>query len=93
MSDGGEIGALHCNDVVLYSYQVLIGSSLPLYVGEVHDNLIRSDELPQLLTRLKYAFRLGEDAESKMGIGPFHHIHVDGGVMIDIVCANVQLQR
>jgi hypothetical protein len=89
MRDGGAVGSLVCSGVVVFAYHTLSESSLPHYVGEVNHARVLSHEVPTLLAGLRYGWR-GGAAVTPEG-GELQHVHIEGWVVIDIVCDGVRL--
>lgn len=80
MTDGGAVGFIVCSGLVLFSYQLSPGDELPQYVGEVDYVPVEGVAVEALLNRLNYGFR------SDPPFPKCHHIHIDGGLSVDIVC-------
>ena len=91
MSDGGSAGSIACTEIIVFSYQALQGSRLPLYVGEVNRSLLSKDEQLTLLQRLHYSFQNLDAGASSINVSQFHHIYIEGGeVAIEFICAGSQ---
>lgn len=91
MSDGGSVGSLICDGVTVFDYRTLPGNGLPQYVGEVNHALIASNEVPALLDSLRYSFSESNGHKSIRHADAVHHVHIEGGVVIEIVCEEVKL--
>lgn len=89
--DGGAVGSLTCTGVVVFTYHTLPASSLPQYVGEVDHATVSPEEVPTLLERLCYGFTGPRGGPAIPGDSQVHHVHIEGGLVIDIVCNDVQL--
>lgn len=90
MSDGSAVGTIICSGVVTFTYQAPIGVALPAYVGAVTDELVSGDAASTLLQRLRYGFKDDRLGEPKVDAGEFHHVHIEGGIIVEIVCEQVQ---
>jgi hypothetical protein len=93
MSDGGAVGSLVCNGLVVFAYQTAPGSGLPQYVGEVNHALVSGDGASALLQRLRYDFKDSRGGALIPDAVQIHHVCIEGGVSIEIVCAEVRLVR
>ncbi|HWZ59310.1 MAG TPA: hypothetical protein VNW46_10060 [Gemmatimonadaceae bacterium] len=89
MHDGGAVGSLVCRGVVVFAYHTRPESSLPEYVGEMNHTAVLSRDVPTLLAGLRYSWH-GGAAVTPEG-GALQHVHIEGGLVIDIVCDGVQL--
>jgi hypothetical protein len=85
MSDGAGIGSLVCTGVIAFAYHTYEGGGLPQYVGEVDRASVTPEAVPALLERLRYGFNGPIDGDQ------FYHVHIEGGLVIDIVCTEAQL--
>lgn len=91
MGDGRLVGSIVCTGLVVFSYHTVPGSELPQYVGEVNDTLISAEEVRVLLQRLCYGFEKSYERTKIPIADQAHHVHIEGGVVLEIVCTEVKL--
>lgn len=87
MSDGAVVGTLTCVGVAFFSCSNDPDCTLPQYVGEVTCTPIanRKDAL-SLLNKLGYGYSDPSGIELVEVTAELFHVHLEGGLMIDVVC-------
>jgi|AraplaCL_Cvi_mCL_1032061.scaffolds.fasta_scaffold44908_1 hypothetical protein len=90
MSDGGEIGTLRCNGVVLFTYCTVPDEGLPHYVGEVNHSVLRRGQAQAFLAGCG---RFNPDAVVQYDNEQLHHVEMAGSMSITVLCSSVEFQR
>jgi hypothetical protein len=86
MRNGNEAGTLVCSGLVFFAYHADPDDLLPQYVGEVNRTEIPHVDAWALLRRLGYRYT-GVAGEAPFpNQGKLHHIHIEGGIIVEIVC-------
>jgi hypothetical protein len=83
MSDGAAVGALVCVGVIAFTYRDALECALPAYIGKVDHTLITAPNAGGLLERLGIRVDMGRLPVE------IHHVRVEGGLDIEIVCRAV----
>ncbi len=95
MQDGGLVGFIECEDVLLFNYHnVMDAEGLAIYVGHVDVDELVGDAARTTLAKLGFGFRdsLGRTGTTESGV--IQHLHVEGGeVSIDLCCGQYHLTR
>jgi hypothetical protein len=92
MRDGQEAGIISCSGLILFNYHAP-ESALPEYVGEVNHSVVPSDEVLPLLDRLHYGFTVSLGVKVRPEGSDVHYIHIEGALIVDIVCEVMRFAR
>jgi hypothetical protein len=92
MRDGQEAGIISFSGLILFNYHAPEGA-LPEYVGEVNHAVVPSDEVLPLLDRLHYGFTVSLGAKARPKGSEVHYIHIEGALIVDIVCEVIRFAR
>lgn len=89
MRDGDEEARLGCSGLLIVKYQSTC-SSLPLYVGDVIDEIVGEDSM-QRLGQMGYGFMNRDGTTLSSPSERLHFVHLEGGeIDIDIVCSEIE---
>lgn len=90
-TDGSEIESIVCTGVVLFGYHCPLDEDLPVYIGEVDHTTVPRRDAVGLFERLHYGYREPSGGVLIPDADYVQHLHVEGGVTVDILCIDVSV--